>query len=216
MASNPKEKLIDSAVRVFADKGYSGAKVADIVNGAGANIAAVNYHFGSKDKLFVCALRQAFADADEVYPSRGALSDDASAKDHIAAIARAILRRSFDDGKAGNFNKIMSRTMCVPGSPVEMILKEVDELELNHLANQLGQFLVSDDPTVISMAISNFIVLATIISKRPHGTQGLFNSDKPSPEEIDLLIEKQVSTIIATLSAFKSLTQQQAALGQTS
>ena len=216
MASNPKEKLIDSAVRVFADKGYSGAKVADIVNGAGANIAAVNYHFGSKDKLFVCALRQAFADADEVYPSRGALSDGASAKDHIAAIARAILRRSFDDGKAGNFNKIMSRTMCVPGSPVEMILKEVDELELNHLANQLAQFLVSDDPTVISMAISNFIVLATIISKRPHGTQGLFNSDKPSPEEIDLLIEKQVSTIIATLSAFKSLTQQQAALGQTS
>ena len=41
--SAAKEKLIESAIKVFAERGYREGKVADIVKGADANIAAVNY-----------------------------------------------------------------------------------------------------------------------------------------------------------------------------
>ncbi len=140
MKLDAKEKLIRSAIEVFAEQGYRDGKIANIVKGAGANIAAVNYHFGSKDQLFVAALRQAFADADEIYPSRGGLPDSASAEKKIAAVARAVLIRSFDEGKAGNFNRIMSRTMHVPGSPVEMILIEVEDFELKYLSLELAKF----------------------------------------------------------------------------
>jgi TetR/AcrR family transcriptional regulator, regulator of cefoperazone and chloramphenicol sensitivity len=52
-----RERLFDVACRVFGESGYRAATLAEICEGAGANIAAINYHFGSKEMLYreVCA-----------------------------------------------------------------------------------------------------------------------------------------------------------------
>lgn len=201
MKPDAKEKLIRSAIDVFAERGYRDGKIADIVKGAGANIAAVNYHFGSKDKLFVAALRQAFADADAVYPSKGGLSDTASAEDKVAVIARAILLRSFDAGQAGDFNRIMSRTMHVPDSPVEMILTEVQEFELKHLSEVISELLDSKSTQLISWAVAVFISLATMVSKCPVGGIEYLFKNEPQQSQIDAMIESQVAAIFAALKS---------------
>ncbi|BDS05011.1 hypothetical protein NT6N_00510 [Oceaniferula spumae] len=200
MATDAKEKLIESAIRVFAEQGFRAGKVADIVKGAGANIAAVNYHFGSKEQIFVAALRQAFADANEVYPSKGDLDESAPAEQKVAAVARAVLRRSFDEGKAGNFNRIMGKTMHVPGSPVELILNEVRSMELDYVEKILAEYLKTKSPPILEWAKSNFIQLATLICKRPGGSEGLFPGD-PKPKEIEAMIEVQIGVILASLKA---------------
>jgi AcrR family transcriptional regulator len=201
MKLDAKEKLIRSAIEVFAEKGYRDGKIASIVKGAGANIAAVNYHFGSKDQLFVAALRQSFADADEVYPSRGDLPESATAEEKIAAIARAILIRSFDEGKAGNYNRIMSRTMHVPGSPVEMILTEVEDFELKYLSTALAEFLETKSPQLIAWAVALFISLATMISKCPLGAKEHLFKKEPKQSQINSMIECQIEAIFAALKA---------------
>jgi AcrR family transcriptional regulator len=201
MKLDAKEKLIRSAIEVFAEQGYRDGKIANIVKGAGANIAAVNYHFGSKDQLFVAALRQAFADADEIYPSRGGLPDSASAEKKIAAVARAVLIRSFDEGKAGNFNRIMSRTMHVPGSPVEMILIEVEDFELKYLSLELAKFLETKCPQLIGWAVAIFISLATMISKCPLAVKEHLFSKEPKQSQINSMIEYQIEAIFAALRA---------------
>ncbi|MBK1829723.1 TetR/AcrR family transcriptional regulator [Verrucomicrobiaceae bacterium R5-34] len=200
MASPAKERLIESAIHVFAEGGYRGGKVADIVKGADANIAAVNYHFGSKDRLFVEALRQAHAEANRVYPSKGGLPSDAPAEEKIASIARAILRRSLDQGKAGDFNRIMARTMQVPGSPVEMILKEVRGLELTYLEQVLKDLLATESKPIIEWGKSIFLQLATLVSKRPAPVSDLF-PENPSPEQIEAMVEVQVGVILAALKS---------------
>ena len=53
------KKLLDSAGQVFADKGFEAATVREICALAGMNVAAVNYHFGDKEKLYVEAIRAA-------------------------------------------------------------------------------------------------------------------------------------------------------------
>jgi len=200
-----KEKLIRSAIEVFAEQGYRGGKIADIVKGAGANIAAVNYHFGSKDQLFVEALRQAYRDADEVYPSDGGLGGGASAGERISALARAVLRRSFDGGRAGNFNRIMSRTMNVVGSPVEMILGEVEQFELRDLSAALGEYLETDSEQLIGWAVAVFISLAAMISKCPDGAkQRIFRNGmdtQPKQSQVDAMIDSQVEAVFAALDA---------------
>ncbi len=43
-----RDRILEAAERVFADKGLDGSSVRDITTAANANLAAVNYHFGSK------------------------------------------------------------------------------------------------------------------------------------------------------------------------
>ncbi|MES2920792.1 MAG: TetR family transcriptional regulator [Verrucomicrobiota bacterium] len=49
--SGSKRKLLDAAEQLFADKGFEAVSVRDITQLAKTNVAAVNYHFGSRDAL---------------------------------------------------------------------------------------------------------------------------------------------------------------------
>lgn len=62
-----RAQLLDAAARVFAAKGYSGTKIADIVKEAGLSTGAVYGRFRSKDELLraaVIAQRGSFSDMD--------------------------------------------------------------------------------------------------------------------------------------------------------
>jgi len=43
--------ILNAAERLYADRGFADVTLRDIVAAAGVNLAAVNYHFGSKDEL---------------------------------------------------------------------------------------------------------------------------------------------------------------------
>lgn len=49
--SEPKMRLVESAEQLVADRGFDLVSVRDITQAAKANVAAVNYHFGSREGL---------------------------------------------------------------------------------------------------------------------------------------------------------------------
>ena len=53
-----KDRLLKAATEVFAEKGYRDATVAEICRRAESNVAAVNYHFGSKGALYATLWRR--------------------------------------------------------------------------------------------------------------------------------------------------------------
>ncbi|MGB9515171.1 MAG: CerR family C-terminal domain-containing protein, partial [Candidatus Acidiferrum sp.] len=53
-----REKLLEAAGQVFAERGYYNATIREICRLAGANVAAVNYTFGDKLGLYTEVLRQ--------------------------------------------------------------------------------------------------------------------------------------------------------------
>lgn len=55
-AADTKTRLLDAAERLFADHGFTDASLRAITAQAGANLAAVNYHFGGKEGLFEAVL----------------------------------------------------------------------------------------------------------------------------------------------------------------
>ena len=61
-----RARLIDAAIKLFAEKGYEGTSVRDLATAAGVNVAAVSYHFGSKDALYTEALRSCLAPCGEM------------------------------------------------------------------------------------------------------------------------------------------------------
>jgi len=58
MEFNEKQlQIMDSALAVFAEKGYSSASVRDIAQKADVNVAMISYYFGSKEKLLEALFR---------------------------------------------------------------------------------------------------------------------------------------------------------------
>ena len=55
----PRVRLLLAAGREFAKKGYEAATVRDICLAAGANLAAVNYYFGDKQRLYIESVKHA-------------------------------------------------------------------------------------------------------------------------------------------------------------
>jgi AcrR family transcriptional regulator len=53
-----KDKLMDAAEKLFARRGFHGASVRDITAAAGVDLALVNYHFGSKEKLLAAIIER--------------------------------------------------------------------------------------------------------------------------------------------------------------
>jgi TetR/AcrR family transcriptional regulator, regulator of cefoperazone and chloramphenicol sensitivity len=116
VVDDTEQKLLEAACQVFAAKGRS-ATVREIIARAGLkNIAAINYYFGDKDKLYEAALRHAFHcrldDAatpswPEGTPPAVILRDlirlvvQRLTVDHLPWHMQMLLREMTDPGKAG-------------------------------------------------------------------------------------------------------------------
>src|SRR5438045_7206890 len=50
-SDHPTAAILNAAERLYADRGFGDVTLRDIVAAADVNLAAVNYHFGSKDEL---------------------------------------------------------------------------------------------------------------------------------------------------------------------
>ena len=65
---DPKENILKVATKVFAERGFRDATVRQICAAARTNVSMVNYHFGSKEKLYAEVVRKlfSFATADDI------------------------------------------------------------------------------------------------------------------------------------------------------
>lgn len=69
VSTEPKSKLLEAASRVFAAKGYESASVRDIVAEAGMSLNAINFHFGTKQQLYVEVVRYQTRLAEARHPA---------------------------------------------------------------------------------------------------------------------------------------------------
>src|SRR3954449_8361048 len=63
-----KARLLEAAGEEFAEKGFESARVRSICRRAGVNLAAVNYHFGDKERLYVETVMEAHRCGTELLP----------------------------------------------------------------------------------------------------------------------------------------------------
>ncbi len=56
---NPPERLLEAAGEIFAEKGFKGTTIREVIERAGMNIAAVNYYFRDKERLYIEAVKYA-------------------------------------------------------------------------------------------------------------------------------------------------------------
>jgi AcrR family transcriptional regulator len=57
-----QDRILDAAERLFADRGFAATSMRSITSEADVNLAAVNYHFGSKEALLQAVFDRRLAD----------------------------------------------------------------------------------------------------------------------------------------------------------
>ncbi len=115
-------RLLAAAGDIFADKGFRDATVAEICRKAGANVAAINYYFGSKEALYREAWRHAFARSLAAHPPDGGLSPDAPPEERLRVQVASLLDRIADENNR-EF-RIMQREFTNPTGLLEEVMRE--------------------------------------------------------------------------------------------
>lgn len=63
-AASTRDRVLDAAERLFAERGFEGTSLRAVTQAAGVNLAAVNYHFGSKEGLVAAVVRRAMSEVN--------------------------------------------------------------------------------------------------------------------------------------------------------
>jgi len=120
-----RERLIEKACEVFAKKGYRDATVAEICRGARANVAAINYYFGNKEKLYAEAWGVAFGRSLKAHPPSGGVPADAAVEKRLAGRILAIMER-LADPKGYEFEIIHKELANPTGLLAEVMRKSIE------------------------------------------------------------------------------------------
>jgi AcrR family transcriptional regulator len=91
-----RQRLLAAAAEVFAERGFWEATHAEICQKAHANTAAVNYHFGSKEKLYVEAWKYAFERSLAAHPMDGGVSPEAPVQERLRGMVTSFMHRIGD------------------------------------------------------------------------------------------------------------------------
>lgn len=150
-----REQLLAAASEVFADSGFRQATVRDICRRAGANIAAVNYHFGGKEELYAEVLRRNFRTALRRFPAEGGVPAQAPAAERLGGFVRSFVRRIFVTGPDSCHGRMLAREMVDPTPALDALVAT----EIRALADRLTGIVRDllgpevDEPTVrVAMA----------------------------------------------------------------
>lgn len=109
-----RHRLLRAARDVFAAKGMA-ATVRDVCALAQANVAAVHYHFGSKETLLAEVLRRFLAQTLAFHPMDGGVSPGASVEERLYGFVFAFLCRVLrTPGKSGQLAHILSGAFVRP------------------------------------------------------------------------------------------------------
>lgn len=126
--TDTRECLLDAAEKLFSEHGIQAASLRHITQEAGANLAAVNYHFGSKDGLVRAVFSRRLRPMNEERHQR-LEQVDLAAEDALEQILRAFLEpllRLVSEKPQGirGFARLMGRAWSEPSEEVRSIIME--------------------------------------------------------------------------------------------
>ena len=137
-----RTRILDAAEELFMQHGFEGTSMRALTTRAGVNLAAVNYHFGSKDALIEAVFRRRLDPMNaERISALGELE-----RPEPEAIIRAFLRpslRMIEDAKSGerNFIRLLGRTYTEPTKGIRALIGQMYAPAMERYKNALERAL---------------------------------------------------------------------------
>jgi AcrR family transcriptional regulator len=124
-----RTRILDAAEELFMQHGFEGTSMRQLTSRAGVNLAAVNYHFGSKDALIQAVFRRRLDPMNTAriaelakLESSGSLSPETIIRAFVGPSLRLV-----EDAKGGgrNFTRLLGRTYTEPSRTLRALIGQM-------------------------------------------------------------------------------------------
>ena len=205
-----KERLLDAAERLFAERGFGGTSMRAVTQAADTSVSAANYHFGSKEALLQAALvrrleplnRQRLEALDALETAAG---DEPVA---VETLLEAFLRPGYEaqrdagDGRPP-YRSIAARLYTDPHERVSSLKVEIFGPIIARFIDALAGALPNRTRDELVLDFQFFIGLMIHVISGLTRSEGEGEGPPPLPDE--WVLQRMVSFAAAGLRA-KSLT----------
>jgi AcrR family transcriptional regulator len=127
-STTTRDRLLKVAEILFAQKGYDAVSVREITNAARCNLAAVNYHFGSKKTLYLHMFRERWMSRAQriltCFEENLTGRDETSFSSVIQSLAEAFIKGPLTDEERLCHFQLMTRELIKPTEAFEMVASE--------------------------------------------------------------------------------------------
>jgi AcrR family transcriptional regulator len=204
MEMKTKERILEAACRAFAERGFRETTIAMISRAAEANIAAVNYYFGSKDKLYEAVWEYADARAKDIY---GTDDPGETPREWLRHFIRNLILMIFDEGPGGWIPRLIRRDVDVEmeGELIKKLRIRFLEPRRQRLENAVGSIL-NRNPTsfAVRCVTSHIYAMCIFLNIKMRFREHIFGAEMPDRREAEFLIQSMQAFVEGGIEQVRS------------
>jgi AcrR family transcriptional regulator len=144
VAQNTKERLLEAARGLFAERGFHNATVRDIAARAHTNLASINYYFRSKDDLYREVLSHSFRKAIDTEDAGVDGTGTATREDKLRLFIRSLIPKAIEDGSSAQHMRLLAWEMLSPTGALDHIEETEIKPHLDRAKDVVREFLSSE------------------------------------------------------------------------
>src|SRR5262245_9346886 len=135
-----RERLLESATRLFAERGFAKVTVREICKAARANVAAVNYHFGGKTGLYEEIVQSAIRTMHGTTQEIQKTGEGRPAEEQLRIFVRVFLTRVIQ-ARDGWIHRFMAHELTDPTPALDLVIKQVIKPRMAYLGAVIAELL---------------------------------------------------------------------------
>jgi TetR/AcrR family transcriptional regulator, regulator of cefoperazone and chloramphenicol sensitivity len=193
-----RTRLLEAAGPIFAAQGFHKAKIRDICARAGANVAAVNYHFGDKLGLYTEVLRYSVS-AALIDPD---LTANAPPEVKLRGFVRMILDSVFKATRPAWYMKLVLQEMSNPTPAIDELVRQFIRPRYRILCELIGQMIGQPPKARITQLCAHSVVgqarhylIATVVIEK------VWPQFRYTPKELEELTDHITAFSLAGIEA---------------
>jgi AcrR family transcriptional regulator len=135
-----RQRLIEVAARMFAERGFSKVTVREICKRARANVAAINYHFGGKKGLYDEIVQSAIRTMHGTTEAIQQAGEGQPAEEQLRIFVSIFLTRVVQ-ARDGWIHHLMARELNDPTPALDLVVKHVVKPRTMYLGTVIAKLL---------------------------------------------------------------------------
>jgi AcrR family transcriptional regulator len=136
-----RERILEAAIQLFSEGGFSAVTVRDICRAARANGAAVNYHFGDKLALYTEVVRVAIAEIRKTTEAAIEAGQGAPAEEKLRAHIRIVLERLMAEGPQNWIHRLLNWETWDPTPALSLVYEQALRPRKAYLSSIVAELL---------------------------------------------------------------------------